>query len=101
MGGLLAGLSRHAATEFSFFLAIPIMFAATGYSLWKARELLSMADLPVFAIGFVAAFFSALAIVRFLLHYVDGTASSVRVVPHRGGAAALYFHANPWTGEIG
>lgn len=103
MGGLLAGLSRHAATEFSFFLAIPIMFAATGYSLWKARELLSMTDLPVFAIGFVAAFFSALAIVRFLLHYV-ARHSFIPFAWYRIVAGLLllwYFHVNPWTGEVG
>jgi undecaprenyl-diphosphatase len=103
MGGLLAGLSRHAATEFSFFLAIPIMFAATGYSLWKARDLLSMADLPVFAIGFVAAFFSALAIVRFLLHYV-ARHDFVPFAWYRIVAGLLllwYFHVNPWTGEVG
>jgi undecaprenyl-diphosphatase len=103
MGGLLAGLSRRAATEFSFFLAIPIMFAATGYSLWKARALLSMADLPVFAIGFVAAFFSALAIVRFLLHYV-ARHDFIPFAWYRIVAGLLllwYFHVNPWTGEVG
>jgi undecaprenyl-diphosphatase len=103
MGGLLAGLSRHAATEFSFFLAIPIMFAATGYSLYKARDLLSMADLPVFAIGFVAAFFSARAIVRFLLHFV-ARHSFIPFAWYRIVAGLLllwYFHVNPWTGEVG
>ncbi len=103
MGGLLAGLSRHAATEFSFFLAIPIMFAATGYSLWKVRDMLSAADLPVFAIGFVAAFFSALAIVRFLLHYV-ARHSFIPFAWYRIVAGLLllwYFDANPWTGEAG
>lgn len=103
MGGLLAGLSRHAATEFSFFLAIPIMFAATGYSLWKARELLSLADLPVFAIGFVAAFVSALVVVRFLLHFV-ARHSFVPFAWYRIVAGLLllwYFHVNPWTGELG
>lgn len=103
MGGLLAGLSRHAATEFSFFLAIPIMFAATGYSLWRARELLSLADLPVFAIGFVAAFASALVFVRFLLHFV-ARHSFVPFAWYRIVAGLLllwYFHLNPWTGELG
>ena len=103
MGGLLAGLSRHAATEFSFFLAIPIMFAATGYSLYKSRDLLSLSDLPVFAIGFVAAFFSALAVVRFLLHYV-ARHSFIPFAWYRIVAGLLllwYFHVNPWTGELG
>jgi len=103
MGGLLAGLSRRAATEFSFFLAIPTMFAATGYSLYKSRDLLSLSDLPVFAIGFVAAFFSALAVVRFLLHYV-ARHSFIPFAWYRIVAGLLllwYFHVNPWTGELG
>jgi undecaprenyl-diphosphatase len=103
MGGLLAGLSRHAATEFSFFLAIPIMFVATGYSLYKAREVLSMADLPVFAVGFVAAFFSALAVVRFLLRFVANH-SFIPFAWYRIVAGLLllwYFQVNPWTGEVG
>ena len=49
IGGMLFGLSRKAATEFSFFLAVPTLFAAGAYSLWKDRALLSMDDLPVFA----------------------------------------------------
>lgn len=71
MGGLLSGLSRRAATEFSFFLAIPVMFAATAYDLLKSWDILRPEDLPVFAIGFVAAFASAAAAVRFLLRYVS------------------------------
>src|SRR6266850_40691 len=55
MGGMLFGLSRGAATEFSFFLAVPIMFAATGYQLVKYRSLLSADDLGVFAVGFVVS----------------------------------------------
>jgi undecaprenyl-diphosphatase len=72
MGGMVFGLSRKTATEFSFFLAIPIMFAATGYDLLKSRDLLAWADLPMFAIGFVTAFFSALIAVKILLRYVAG-----------------------------
>jgi len=64
IGGLLFGLSRQAATEFSFFLAIPTMFAATVYDVYKHRDLLHLHDLWVFAIGFVAAFISALFAVR-------------------------------------
>jgi undecaprenyl-diphosphatase len=103
MGGLLAGLSRRAATEFSFFLAIPTMFAATGYSLYKSRDLLSVADLPVFAIGFAAAFVSALAIVRFLLHYV-ARHSFIPFAWYRIVAGLLllwYFDVNPWIGDAG
>ena len=72
MGGMVFGLSRKAATEFSFFLAIPIMFAATGYDLIKNRDLLDWGDLPMFAVGFVTAFFSALIAVKTLLRYVAG-----------------------------
>ncbi len=71
IGGLLFGFSRQAATEFSFFLAIPVMFVATGYDVYKSRELLNVADLPVFAVGFVTAFFSAMLAVRGLLHYIQ------------------------------
>jgi undecaprenyl-diphosphatase len=70
MGGMGLGLSRVAATEFSFFLAIPVMFAATLYSLWKARHGLSAADAPVFAVGFVVSFVSALLVIRWLLRFV-------------------------------
>ena len=70
MGGLSLGLSRVAATEFSFFLAIPVMFAATTFDLWKARDTLSAADAPVFAVGFVVSFISALLVIRWLLRFV-------------------------------
>ena len=70
IGGLLTGLSRKAATEFSFFLAIPIMFAATGLDLYKNYELLHAHDFPVFAAGFVMAFISALLVVKGLLRYI-------------------------------
>jgi undecaprenyl-diphosphatase len=70
LGGMSIGLSRKTATEFSFFVAIPIMFAATGFDLLKNRELLSWADFPLFAVGFVTAFFSALIAVKTLLRYV-------------------------------
>ncbi len=71
MGGLSLGLSRLAATEFSFFLAIPVMFAATLYDLYKSRGILSAADVPVFAVGFVVAFISALFIIRKFISYVS------------------------------
>ena len=70
IGGMLFGLSRKAATEFSFFLAIPTMFLATGFDLFMSRDHLSMSDLPFFAVGFVTAFFSALLAIKGLLHYV-------------------------------
>ena len=71
IGGMLFGLSRVAATEFSFFLAIPTLFAATGYSLWKDASLVAARDLPAFGVGFVAAFVSAFACVRWLIRYVS------------------------------
>lgn len=70
MGGVIFGLSRTAATEFSFFLAIPTMLAATTYDLIKSRDLLSWNDVPVFATGFVCAFFTALVVVRVFLKWV-------------------------------
>lgn len=70
MGGLLAGLSRTAATEFSFFLAIPTMFAATLFDLAGNLHVLEAGDMPVFAIGFVAAFVTALLVIRGFLVYV-------------------------------
>lgn len=70
MGGLMFGLSRTAATEFSFFVAIPTMFAATGYDLLKNWSSLHSADFGYFAVGFICAFLSASAVVKMLLHYV-------------------------------
>jgi undecaprenyl-diphosphatase len=71
IGGLLFGLSRKAATEFSFFLAIPTLLAATAYQLYKERHLLSMDDLGMWAVGFVSAFISAFICVRWLLRYIS------------------------------
>ncbi len=71
MGGLVFGLSRKAATEFSFFLAIPTMFAATAYDLYKNWALLRVEDLPVFAVGFVAAFFSAMWAVKGFIRFIS------------------------------
>jgi undecaprenyl-diphosphatase len=70
MGGYALGLSRPAATEFSFFLSIPVMFAATLYDLLKSRGALSAADAPAFAVGFIAAFVSAVVVVKAFLGYV-------------------------------
>jgi undecaprenyl-diphosphatase len=70
MGGMLFGLSRQAATEFSFFLAVPIMFAASGYQMVKYRDLLSRDDLATFAVGFVVSFAFALLAVKALIRYV-------------------------------
>jgi undecaprenyl-diphosphatase len=70
IGGMLLGLSRKAATDFSFFLAIPTLVGAGAYSMWKERALLSTADIPLFAVGFVVSFLAAWACVRWLLRYV-------------------------------
>lgn len=71
IGGMMFGLSRKAATEFSFFLAIPLLLMATAYSLFKERALLSAADLPMFGIGLLSAFISAFLCVRWLLRYIS------------------------------
>ena len=71
IGGLFLGLSRKAAAEFSFFLAIPTMFAATAYDLYKNWHLFDAGDIPIFAIGGVASFASALLAVRTLIKFVS------------------------------
>jgi undecaprenyl-diphosphatase len=71
IGGMLFGLSRRAATEFSFFLAVPTLLAAAVYDLFKHRHLLHRQELGLFAVGFVAAFFSAFLCIRWLLRYVS------------------------------
>jgi undecaprenyl-diphosphatase len=70
IGGLLFGLSRRAATEFSFFLAMPTMIGAAAYSGYKYRELFQPGDLPVFALGFVVSFVFAMIAVRGLLKFI-------------------------------
>jgi len=70
IGGMLFGLSRVAATEFSFFLAIPTLFAATGYEFFKNRALLATGELSMIGVGFVVSFVSAFLVVRWLLRYV-------------------------------
>jgi len=71
IGGLFFGLSRTAATEFSFFLAIPTLLAATVYSLYKERALLTFDDIGMWSVGFIAAFASAFLCVRWLLRYIS------------------------------
>jgi undecaprenyl-diphosphatase len=103
IGGLLFGLSRRAATEFSFFLAVPVLFAASAYELFKHRSLLSADDIGMFAVGFVFAFVSAFLCVRWLLRYImqhDFTAFAW----YRIGFGALvlltaYFHLVEWTAD--
>ena len=71
IGAMLFGFSRKCATEFSFYLGIPTLMGAGAYSVLKNRELLSMADLPLFGVGLVFAFFSALLCIRWLIRYVS------------------------------
>jgi len=70
IGGMIFGLSRRAATEFSFFLAVPTLIAAGAYDFWKNRGLFDRGDSAMFAVGSVAAFVSAFLCVRWLLRYI-------------------------------
>jgi undecaprenyl-diphosphatase len=98
IGGMLFGLSRRCATEFSFFLAIPTLIGAGVYQTVKYRHLLSVADIPLFAVGLVTAFFSALACVHWLIRYV----SRHDFVPFAWYRIAfgLVVLATAWTGVV-
>ena len=98
IGGMLLGLSRKAATDFSFFLAIPTLIGAGAYSLYKERALLSWADAPMFSVGLVVSFLSAWACVRWLLRYV-GTHSFVPFAWYRI-AFGLVVLATAWFGWV-
>jgi undecaprenyl-diphosphatase len=92
MGAYALGLSRQAATEFSFFLAIPVMFAATLFDLAKAAGTLVPADVPFFATGFVVSFISALVVVKAFLAYVSRHSFAVFAWYRIAfGAALLWF----------
>jgi undecaprenyl-diphosphatase len=77
MGAYALGLSRTAATEFSFFLAIPVMLAATMYDLLKSWSVLAPSDFPMFAVGFIVSFVSAIVVVKAFLSYVSRHSFSV------------------------
>ena len=98
IGGMLLGLSRKAATDYSFFLAIPTLIGAGVYSLYKERALLSMADVPLFAVGLVFSFISAWLCVRWLLRYI----SSHSFVPFAWYRIAfgIVVLATAWTGVV-
>lgn len=98
IGGLWLGLSRPAAAEFSFFLAIPTMFAATAYDLYKSRELLHADDIGLFAVGFVAAFVTGLIAVRAFVAWVSAH-SFVPFAWYRIGFGLLVL-ATWWTGTV-
>lgn len=71
IGGMVFGLSRRAATEFSFYLAVPTLIGAGAYSLWKQRDALAAADVPQFVVGLIFAFISALICIRWLIRFVS------------------------------
>jgi undecaprenyl-diphosphatase len=98
IGGMLLGLSRKAATEFSFYLAIPTLIGAGVYSLFKERALLSAADLPMFLVGLVFSFVSAWICVRWLLRYI----SSHSFVPFAWYRIAfgIVVLATAWSGLV-
>jgi undecaprenyl-diphosphatase len=93
MGGYALGLSRTAATEFSFFLAIPIMLAASGYELLDARDAIGAGDAGVLAVGFAVSFVSALVVVKLFLRFVS--THSFRFFAHYrivlGAVLLLYY----------
>jgi undecaprenyl-diphosphatase len=70
IGAMALGFSRRAATEFSFFLAIPMLFGAAAYDLYRHRALLSLDDLPFFTVGLVVSWLSAWVCVKWLMRYV-------------------------------
>ncbi len=98
IGGMLLGLSRQAATDFSFFLAIPTLIGAGAYSLYKERALLSAADLPLFALGLLFSFIAAWLCVRWLLRYI----SSHDFVPFAWYRIAfgIVVLATAWSGVV-
>jgi undecaprenyl-diphosphatase len=98
IGGMLLGLSRKAATDFSFFLAIPTLIGAGVYSLYKERALLSMADLPMFLVGLVFSFLSAWLCVRWLLKFIS-THSFVGFAYYRI-AFGLVVLLTAWSGLV-
>ena len=98
IGGMLLGLSRKAATDFSFYLAIPTLIGAGVYSLYKERALLSVADVPMFAVGLVVSFISAWFCIRWLLRYI-ATHSFVGFAYYRI-AFGLVVLATAYTGTV-
>ena len=98
IGGMLLGLSRKAATDFSFYLAIPTLIGAGAYSLIKERALLSMADAPLFGVGLLFSFISAWLCIRWLLKFI-ATHSFVGFAYYRI-AFGLVVLATAWSGAV-
>jgi len=98
IGGMLLGLSRKAATDFSFYLAIPTLIGAGAYSLYKERALLSVADVPLFVVGLVVSFLSAWLCIRWLLRFISSH-SFVGFAYYRI-AFGLVVLLTAWTGVV-
>ena len=98
IGGMLLGLSRKAATDFSFYLASPTLIGAGAYSLYKERALLSLADLPLFGVGLVVSFLSAWLCIRWLLRYI-ATHSFAGFAYYRIVFGAVVL-ATAWSGMV-
>ena len=93
MGGMCLGLNRKTSTEFSFFLAIPTMFAATSYDLLKNLHNLTTGDLPIFAVGFLVSFFSALFVIKAFLGFVTKyNFNSFAIYRIIFGAVVLFYY---------
>ncbi len=98
IGGMLLGMSRKAATDFSFYLAIPTLIGAGVYSLYKERALLSVADIPLFSVGLVVSFLSAWLCVRWLLKFIS-THSFTGFAYYRIVFGVIVL-ATAWTGTV-
>lgn len=98
IGGMLLGFSRKAATDFSFYLAIPTLVGAGAYSLYKERALLSWADAPMFGVGLLFSFVSAWLCVRWLLRFIS-THSFVGFAWYRIVFGVVVL-ATAWTGAV-
>jgi len=98
IGGMLLGLSRKAATDFSFYLAIPTLIGAGAYSLYKERALLSAADAPMFLVGLIMSFASAWLCIRWLLRFIS-THSFVGFAYYRIVFGLLVL-VTDWTGSV-
>ena len=98
IGGMVLGLSRKAATDYSFFLAIPTLIGAGVYSLYKERALLAMADIPLFAVGLLFSFLSAWLCVRWLLRYIS--THSFAAFAYYRIAFGVVVLLTAWTGVV-
>ncbi|GIL01280.1 MAG: undecaprenyl-diphosphatase 1 [Alphaproteobacteria bacterium] len=97
VGALLMGTDKRSAAEFSFFLAMPTMAGAFTYDLYKNRDILSLDDAAIIAVGFVAAFVSAVVVVRYVLDYISRHGFALfawwRIIVGSAGLAGLYLLA--------